>query len=626
MFGLLVAVGKGTQVLNEERLLGAWPVDSKGDVLSVLPDVRIARFTPKGSTESVGFIWSEDRKLVVCVDGYLLTNKVGAHAGLNGHLQAFANTCRKEGYAAGLHSIIAGAFNLIVVDLAGPSCYVTTDHTGSLPLYYSKLDDGWLISSNPVALASTELINAEIDMTACAEWAYIGHTIGDRFMLRGIKIIPPFTSFRWDSTNAQGRLEVNANSPWDILPTDTAPSVDQLADSFLKACRRISMIDSRPAHLQSAGKDSRFILASWPEGYNPPCYTYGDPESLEVHIARSVAKERGSKWIHVWLDGDDVALNILNMFNTSGLIVWPDRYFAGRQMQSDGYTGVPDGYCGGFMIHMTGYGCDRYFSLLSRISRFLTVLVDQKVSSIGLDQITEALYKDILQVHDEHTLREFISSDFVAELREQKPNILQDIHSEISRLVPANDSLAILWRNFMTANRGAHAIAQQGVMCRSFVNVYYPFSGDLDYLCLQMRVKPEIAAYDRHFINIYRRRFPKYADLLYGDSLLPLRSSPLRHKLSSMIISKGWSIPFVTGNARGRERDANSWGAWLRQSPRLRETAAGFLREGGILDEKNSAAAFEAIASGTRKGSGKLFHLASIGKWISLSGKPPLTR
>jgi asparagine synthetase B (glutamine-hydrolysing) len=559
------------------------------------------------------------------VDGYLLSDRIQSAGSLAEHIRAFANTCREEGYEKGLRSIVAGTFNLVVVDLAALRCYVTNDYTGSLSLYYSKLKDGWLISSNPVALASTGLIDTQLDMIGCAEWAYIGHTVGERYFLKGIKIIPPFTTFRWEAAGGRGQLEKNPDSPWDILPTASPPSVDELADSFGEACQRISTIDPRPAHLQSAGKDSRLILASWPEGYNPPCYTYGNPESHEVRIARSIADIRGSEWIHVWLDGDEAASSIEAMFHANGLIIWPDRYLVARQMQRDGYSGVLDGFCGGFLTHMThGFGSDQYFSRLSRIGRYLTVFIDQKVSSVGLDRISEALYQENLEVHHDDELRSFISAEFVAQLSRQKLDIMQDIHSQVRHYVPANDSVAILWRNFMTANRGTHAIAQQGVLCRCFVNVYCPFSGDRRYHWLQMETKPEAAAYDRLTGELYRRRFPKYGDLPNSDSLLPLRSSPFRHGLSSKIMSKGWSIPFVTGNTRGQERDANSWIIWLRHNQRLRETAAGFLREGGILDEQRCAAAFEAISSGTKRGSGKLFHLASIAKWISLSGNTPV--
>jgi len=84
-------------------------------------------------------------------------------------------------------------------------------------------------------------------------------------------------------------------------------------------------------------------------------------------------------------------------------------------------------------------------------------------------------------------------------------------------------------------------------------------------------------------------------------------------------MSKGVTIPFLTGNPKGRERDANSWNKWLRQSQLMRGMALGYLREGGILDEARGARTFDAIRLGTKRGGGKVFHLAGISKWIALS-------
>lgn len=622
MFGLFVAVGSVAKTLIDEKMNAAWPSHSKCEVISPLPDVRIARFTPPSYTQDSGFVWSENGKFIVCVDGYILTNKVNIGASLKEHIRSFVNTCSKEGFSSGLRSIISGNYTLVVVDLTSSRCYVTNDHVGSLPLYYSKLSNGWLLCTNPVALAQTGLINNQIDILACAEWVFAGSTIGDRYMLQGIKVAFPHSSFKWDSNNAQGQFEGNDNSPWDIIPSKTVPTVDQLADSFIEVCKRLSSIEPQPAHFQSSGKDSRLILASWPDGYNPPCYTYGDPESLEVDIARSIAEFRGSKWIHVWLDGDEVAKNLTRIFNASGMIIWPDRYFAARQMQKDGHMWVTDGYWGGIQIHPGGYDCDRYFSLLSKIARYATVFIDQKISAIGLDQITEKLTGYLFEYHHGYTsLVDFISEDFVAELEKQKPQIQQDVYYELKRLVPSNDSLAILWRKFISSNRGPHQHAQQGVMCRSFVNVYYPFCGDLDHHRLQLQVKPKVSAYDRQYIKLYRRRFPRYADLPYGSTLLPLRTSAFRTKLANILLGKGWNIPFLTGKTHGRERDANSWGTWLRKSYNLREKATEFLREGGIINEKNIADTFGAISSGTKAATGQVLHLASIAKWMSMSSK-----
>jgi hypothetical protein len=616
---MLVAVGSAARQLSGERCSAVWPVKSVSEAISPLEDVRIARFAPEGASPPCGFVWSDDRQVVVHVDGYLYTYSAPRQASRADQVKAFADMCRKDGYEAAIRDIAGGTFNLAVVDLARSRCHVTTDHIGSLTLYHSRVDGGWLLSTNPVALARSGIIDCAPDFTAMAEWAYIGYTIGDRFLLKGIRVVPPFTSFYWDSGKGQGHFGENADSPWRILPEDPGPSPDALTDAFLESCRRIVILEPRPAHFQSAGKDSRFILASWPEGYDPPCYTYGDGDSHEVEIAHRVAELRGSPWVHVWLDGDDVAPDLGELFDRTGQIVFPDRYLAARRIRRDGYAGVLDGYLGG-VLNGAGYlDCDRYFSRLSRLMRYLTVYVDQKVSGIGRDRIAEAILDSILEVRDDAGLGEYTNGDFLSRLRAEWPDMLNDLRLQVDRFTPANDSLASLWNNLVLANRSAHAIVQQMVIVRSFVDVYCPFSGDLDLLRMKWRIPPGAAAHDRFYIRMYRRRFPHYGKIRNNNTLLPLDRPPLLHKWSAILMSKGISIPYVTGDAEGRERDANSWNRWLRQSRSMRDAALAFLREGGILDEESGSRMMDAVGTGARKGLGKVFHLAGISKWLGLS-------
>jgi hypothetical protein len=622
MFGLMVAAGSFSRRLTEEKLKACWPEVSDAYILSPLPDILIGRFMPRNFSQGPDFAWSEDRKIVVCVDGYLITDKAKSGMDLQEQIRVFAQTCRASGFQAALDSIINGAYTLVVADLSDSKCFVTNDHVGALPLYYSTSGDGWLVSTNPVALAATGLINREIDLVACAEWTHTGSPIGPRYTLKGIRQFFPYHCLQWGGTNGSGQFKANSNSPWDILPADKSPSVDDVADAFIDGCRLLSTIDPKPAHFQSAGKDSRLILACWPSEYNPHCYTYGDPESLEIEVARSIAALRGSPWTHIWIEADEVADNILKLFNAGGMVIWPDRWFTARQMHLDGHRGNTDGYWGGVQVHPGAYNCDKYFSIRSKIGRKMTIFIDQKVSSPGLDRVSETMYEFLhygpwLPSY----LETFLAPDFVDTLERQKPEMLQDIHDELKRLLPANDSLAILWRNYIASNRGNHQHAQQGVMCRSFMNVYYPHCADLKYHRLQLLTKPSTSAYDRRYIKIYRRRFPEYGKIPYGNTLLPLNTGPFRTQLSDFLISRGFQLPFLTGRTGGRERDANSWGAWLRESGKLRQIAIDFLRAGNIINEERAAREMNEYASGRKSGTGQVFHLASIGRWLAMSQK-----
>lgn len=620
MYGLLLAVGSAARALDDRAVGEAWPVEAVWEAVQPQAGIRLARFAPRGAGDAHEFVWSVDRQLLLLVDGYVYSEDAPETAPRVDHARAFAERCRRDGFDAAIRSVAGGTFNLAVVDLARSRCHVTTDPLGTLPLYHGPVDGGWLLSTNPVALARTGLVDRTPDMTALAEFAYIGYAIGDRFMLKGIRVVRPCTSFRWDCDRATGSFEENPGSPWRILADGRGPSPDALTDASIASCRRTQLFEPRPAHLLSAGKDSRFILASWPDGYDPPCYTHGDIDSHEVEIARSVAAIRGSRWSHVWMDGDEVASDLGEVFSLTGMIVFVDRLLAARRIRQDGFTGVLDGYLGGIFQGGAYLDCDRHFSRLARTARFLTVFVDQRVSRVGKDRIAEALLDSLLEVRTDDALRQFVDDAFVSALRAEWPAVQDDLRDEVERFTPENDSLAALWNRLILGNRGAHAIVQQMAIMRSFLDVYCPFSGDLEYLRLQWAIPPRRSAYKRTYVEMYRRRFPQYGKVPYGDSLLPLTRPPLLHKWSAILMSKHISVPFLSGDPKGRERDATSWNKWLRQSGAMRDTALAFLREGGILDEARAARTLETIRTGAARGSGKLFHLASISKWLAYSG------
>ena len=179
--------------------------------------------------------------------------------------------------------------------------------------------------------------------------------------------------------------------------------------------------------------------------------------------------------------------------------------------------------------------------------------------------------------------------------------------------------MAMLWRNFLLATRAVHYTNQQGVVCKKFINVYYPFTNDRDFARIAMTIHPEDSMYRRYYIHLYRRCHPRFAGIPYGDTLIPIRRPAINHKLSKILISKNLSIPKLTGSPQGRVRDPNGWSIWLEESGKLRDYVQSCLASAGLLDKTRADAYFKGIASGKVRGGGKLFHLASMAKWMTLS-------
>ncbi|HEU4751481.1 MAG TPA: hypothetical protein VFU47_00135, partial [Armatimonadota bacterium] len=262
------------------------------------PGLLAMRTVPAGDSAEAGVAWSADGQVGVMVDGYLFVSGAG-EAPQDAQIRAFTELCRKDGTAAALRSIVAGSYVLLVVDRARREWSVANDAVGSIPLYSAQVDGGWLLSTNPVAIARSGLVAPEIDMTGVAQWIYIGHTIGDRFLWRGIKLIPANTRIRIAPDGTAERVPAGPD-PNTIPERGPVPRLEEVEAAFQRALQRIRTAQPAMGHLQSAGYDSRYILACWPEGDPLACYTYGDPASHEIDIAREVAALRGAPFTHVW--------------------------------------------------------------------------------------------------------------------------------------------------------------------------------------------------------------------------------------------------------------------------------------------------------------------------------------
>lgn len=592
-----------------------------GDVKVLVKDedLYVAFRVPSSSSTDPCVVWTEDHKLGLALDGYLVTDSPVGRPSLVGHLRSLAEAIRRDGTILGLKRVLAGAFNLVVIDREHGTVDVVNDRFGALPLYYARVNEGVLFSTSPVALASTGLIPKELDYTACAEWAYIGYTLGDRHFLKAIKVFPRATVFHWNRARRSGAFEQAGYDPLSVQPTADRGDLDEIADRISAACRRLNDLGERTAHFQSAGMDSRLILAAWPQDQELACYTYGTPGSAEVAIAQAIAGIRGSSCTHVLPEGDEVAEALDAMFDASGVLVYPDRYLAARAIRAQGFHSVLDGFLGDVFLGGTYYSSDRHFSWLSRCGRYATLFKDQKISHVGLERITEALLHEISEVKEDGPLAQYLSDESVAKLRAEWPNIREDAYQVLKSLLPAGDSMAILFRNFKVANRSLHAITQQGVMSRQFLQVYYPFTNDFPVLDYLLTLRPHVTAYRKFYFDLFRRRFQPYAEVEYGASLLPLKRSALAHKWSSIALSSHVPLPFVTGRAKGNSLNWYNWPLWLKNSRPLRDKVASWLDDSGLGEKDRVCSSMGQLATGAMRGSGKVFHLAAIGKWASLA-------
>lgn len=582
---------------------------------AILDGARIERRSPVGQPLPDWQASSRSGRVRVFLDGEIAMRSLPAACGLRAHIAAFAETIESRGVNRALEGLQAGTFNAVVFDGAGRT-FLLRDPLGTIPVYEAQAGPDWLVSTNPVSLARADGVDSTPDRIGLISWALVGYTIGTRHLVRGVRVVRPGVQ---RVREADGSL-ASRPLPFDFFaqvpPTSGGPSVEAIADAFLGACERLASSDLPTAHSQSGGMDSRLILAAWPGSRPITCYGYGDPCSGEVSIARDVAKLRGAPYHHVQPDGDQVSRLLDQVFEANGLMVFPERWFLADRIAADGHARVLDGFAGDILLGHHFYPSRPTFS--GRISRILARYRDTRIDDIGMETVAKEVYSIICELPKPARLAGFLDADFVAELERSRKDVVAEVHDELVRLRPENDSLITLIHNFTVANRSAHATVQQGVMSRSKLAVGYPFASDSDFLRLVHSVPPSRSAFRRLQIEIFRKYFPNYAKLPYSGSMLPLGRSASAHQISDILLGRGIRIPGLTGR---RTRSPNNWERWLRESNPLREKLGGALRAGGIAGP-GLQGKLDELADGTTRGNGKLLHIASIGRWLEL---PPAT-
>lgn len=609
----MVALGRPAGPSTAEGLQACWPGTSTGSEWQPFPGVRVALFRPSSAQGELA--WSPDGRAGVLFDGYAVVDGVPPE----NTAKRLAETAAEDGAGAAVEAIDAGSFILVVLERAARRCTVATDALATIPLYRVTMDEGALLSTNPLALARNHLVCPTIDRTACAMYAVLGHLVGERHFLEQIRVCRPATTYSWQSSRGELVERSTDRAPFGLRPEAEAADVAEIAHRFRASCERHARLDLNVAQLQSGGMDSRLILSAWPSEEAPPCYSYGDGDAMEVSIARSIADRAGAPFRYAQPHGDRIAEDLDAIFTASGFIVFPERFAAGRRMAQEGRTGVLDGLVGDVYLGGTYYSADGALGPGARLARFLLRYLDRPVREVGWDRITETLFRQTRRDHFEG-LEHLVREDVAARWRGACDDIEHAIFQEAQRYAAPGSSLAYLWRDYQMMTRGMHQIAQQGVVMRHFVQVCYPFVADRSFLDLVARIPPERAAHRRLYLRLYREEFPAFADLPYADSMLPLHAAPFRHKVSSALLGRGIRIPGLTGHVDGRPRSGtyNSWDGWLRESGALRETLRERLAAGPLADMERVDGTLGRIEAGAEPGNGQLSHLAAISRWCEI--------
>jgi hypothetical protein len=199
-----------------------------------------------------------------------------------------------------------GRVVLLRVSADGRDWTMWNDWLGSIPVFYTELASGRIASTlEPVVVAGAGYTPEDFFLPGLVSLLINGHYIADWTLYKGMKVIPPDSTARWDGKG------LRVNPLWTVEPSQSRWEAgwDDLVDEMHELSRQ-AVVDALKARSKwilplSSGLDSRLIAGVAAEvGVDAQAFAWGAPNTTDVVYSRQIAKTLGFPWKRVNLPGD----------------------------------------------------------------------------------------------------------------------------------------------------------------------------------------------------------------------------------------------------------------------------------------------------------------------------------
>jgi asparagine synthetase B (glutamine-hydrolysing) len=479
-----------------------------------------------------------------------------------------------------LRRIDNGFFNIVIHDKRQRTTYLANDRFGGLPLYLRRRPESLVFASSYAGLRELCETSLDHDLVGLAELYWFGYQLGERTAFRGVERLPRGTvmSLAWDD----GRC---ASSSYDLGATPVGhfdsprQASDHLFETMRAATTALYRDDVVYGAKMSAGMDSRFICAAWPDR-GLRTYTFGYPGSREVVVAKRLSDALGTRHTCVPLQGDFFSTLHPPIFGRHGIIEWFHQALV-PAMQRDGVELVLDGLAGDVVIG--GLTLKRS---QSRWRQALGLAPDMRDLPSSPEGIAQYLV-DLNKVGDGGYRP--LTRDALEAVNTQWDEILADMAAEVERASRIAAAPEQVCAEVIFSNRTRRHISLQGTVCRPDVETVYPLL-DRRFLALMGRFPPEWVASKRLYVELYSRHYPHIRHVPSTYSLLPFTVAPSWH-LAGRVVRYALERLGTTVSFRSAGRfnpwvsDGIQWHRWLAFEPTLQRAVSAYLRPSPVFDE-----------------------------------------
>jgi len=186
-----------------------------------------------------------------------------------------------------------GMFAFAIHDYENDSLVIARDRLGIKPLYYIETEDFFIFASEITALLATDLVRAEVNLSALDYYLTLGYVPGQQTMFAGIKKLLPGHCGILKNGN------FSSHKYWDIPPSPVCSLSYQEAQEelsrLLEDSVRLRLISDVPVGVfLSGGVDSSALVATIVEQLGRQISTFSvgyadDPALSELSAAKAVA-------------------------------------------------------------------------------------------------------------------------------------------------------------------------------------------------------------------------------------------------------------------------------------------------------------------------------------------------
>ena len=217
---------------------------------------------------------------------------------------------------------INSPFCSVISSLNDNQLWITSDHFGHYPIYYTSIDDTVIFSTKPNPILSTKLFSWEPNLSAIIEFFTYEHVLRNKTFVKNVSLVPPGAVINFKDGKSYKHIYLDEQSENFVSPKTTPEIAEALFNNLQSSIRQACKFSKQTAITLSGGLDSRAILGCALDNVSSlSAYTFGPENSADVQSARKLALKAGISHNIIPISGSYLLKWLKHgLFTTGGMV------------------------------------------------------------------------------------------------------------------------------------------------------------------------------------------------------------------------------------------------------------------------------------------------------------------